>query len=82
MLSCKEMAEKANDYIDRDVSLLTRIQFAVHLFMCVHCRNYISQMRTTISAVGLRRFEDDEQISSEQIQEIVKIIKNEQTNKK
>ena len=53
MLSCKEIAQQASDYIDQQHSWQQRMGFRLHLFMCRNCRRYISQLRSTISSLKL-----------------------------
>jgi len=67
MLSCREVTEKASEYIDQNMPLGQRINFQMHLFMCKHCRQYLKQMRGVISIVKLHQ----PKISNEQAQQIV-----------
>ena len=77
MLNCKTMAKKASEYIDRDLSFMARLNFTLHLILCVHCRKYISQMRTTIKTLNIRHREEDEKISDTDVGKIVELIKTE-----
>ena len=52
MLSCKEITEKANSYLDKELPFYTRMQVKLHLMMCVNCQRYLDQLRITISALG------------------------------
>jgi len=70
------MAKKANEYIDRDLSFMARLNFTLHLIVCVHCRKYISQMRTTIRTLHLRGHDVDQNISDAEVGKIVNIIKS------
>jgi hypothetical protein len=41
MLSCREVTERASDYLDRALPLRQRLAVRLHLFMCQHCRRYL-----------------------------------------
>ncbi|MDR4493241.1 MAG: zf-HC2 domain-containing protein [Nitrospirales bacterium] len=56
-LSCQEVAALVTDYLDGALSLTQRIRFHMHLGLCVACRNFLKQMRYTIST--LRRLPPD-----------------------
>ncbi len=53
MLSCKEIAQQASDYIDQQYSWRQRMAFRLHLFICGNCRRYISQLRSSIDSLKL-----------------------------
>lgn len=53
MLSCKEVAQQASDYIDQQYSWRQRMAFRLHLFICGNCRRYISQLRSSIESLKL-----------------------------
>ena len=69
MLHCKDVADKASDYIDKELPLKTRLSIKMHLFMCYKCSRYVEQLKTTIQALaGLRNDpadSPDEKISKE-----------------
>jgi hypothetical protein len=71
MLSCKDVTEKASDYLDKEMSLMQKLQFKLHLFMCHSCRRFVKQFKVTIGTVG--RLEP-EQVSDEAIDKQVKTI--------
>jgi len=52
MLSCKEITEKASDYLDKDLPFFTRLKVKMHLRICVHCKRYVEQLQLTIQALG------------------------------
>lgn len=54
MLSCRDVAGVASDYINRDLTLRQRLAVRFHLGMCRFCNRYIRQMRRTVAF--LRRF--------------------------
>ncbi len=45
MFSCRDVAERASDYLDRELSPWSRLQVRLHLFLCQDCRRYIDQLR-------------------------------------
>jgi len=51
MYQCKDIAEEVNNYIEGDLPLGKRIGLFVHFIMCSCCRNYLQQIRSTISIV-------------------------------
>ena len=52
MLSCKEITENANKYLEKDLPLFTRLKVKMHLKMCIHCQRYVEQLQTTIQLLG------------------------------
>ena len=51
-LTCKEFVEMVTDFLEGSMSLWTRVQFQLHLGMCLGCRIYLKQMKHTIQALG------------------------------
>lgn len=49
MLTCREVTELANDYLDRELPLLARAQVRLHLLMCSHCRRYVDQLASAVN---------------------------------
>lgn len=52
MFSCKDVSESASDYIDGKLPLIKRMNMRLHLFMCLHCRNFMQQFTSTIKIIG------------------------------
>lgn len=44
MLTCKEVAQQASDYMDEPQPLLKRWSFRVHLLMCGNCRRFMQHL--------------------------------------
>jgi anti-sigma factor ChrR (cupin superfamily) len=44
MLNCREISERASDYVDGTLPWHTRLQVRMHLMMCRFCREYIRQL--------------------------------------
>lgn len=53
MLTCRDVAAQASDYIDRALAWRSRLALALHLRMCAACREYVRQL--TLVAGSLRR---------------------------
>lgn len=51
MLTCREIAQSASDYLDCNVSWPRRMQMRLHLAMCRHCKRYVDQLALTIASV-------------------------------
>ncbi len=45
MLTCKEVTRLASEKLDRPLSLRERIEFRMHLMMCVACSRFDTQMQ-------------------------------------
>ncbi len=48
MLTCKELSERATDYLENALTARQRAGIQVHLLMCKHCRSYIDQLAKTV----------------------------------
>ncbi|NQY26455.1 MAG: hypothetical protein HRT92_04680 [Piscirickettsiaceae bacterium] len=53
MYQCKDIADEVNNYIDGDLPLSKRVGLFIHLLMCSCCRNYLQQIRSTISIISV-----------------------------
>jgi len=69
MLSCKDITEKANSYLDKELPFYTRMQVKLHLMMCVHCQRYVHQLRATINVLG--KLKKDTPVSEHVVDDIV-----------
>ena len=47
MLTCREVAERAEDWLNQDLSTWQSLQMRLHLAMCKGCDRFIGQMRVT-----------------------------------
>ncbi len=52
MLTCREVTEIVNDYLEGEMPLWQRVQFQLHIGMCRHCREYLRQMKATVQTMG------------------------------
>jgi len=47
-LSCRKVEEFLMAYLDRELSLWTRVRFRFHLMICSDCSNYLQEYKNTI----------------------------------
>ncbi len=52
MLTCREIVELLTEYLEGRMPWMQRLRFQLHLGMCVSCRRYLRQMRSTLKALG------------------------------
>ena len=57
-LTCQEVVELVNDYLEQALDVEEAAAFEQHLNFCDGCDWYLDQMRTTVEAVGRIREED------------------------
>lgn len=72
MLNCKEVAERADEYLAHELSLGARAGVWLHVMMCKHCQRYLKQMRWLIGAFG----ELPREASDEEVTEVMKQVKS------
>ena len=65
MIDCRRVTELADTLIDGKLGLVERARVHVHLFVCVHCRRYVAQLRSTLSAVRGRGWAEPDVDSQE-----------------
>jgi hypothetical protein len=51
-LSCQDLVELVNDYLEELLDCHVRVRFEAHLAACPPCRTYVDQMRLTIAVTG------------------------------
>lgn len=61
-MSCKELVQVINDYLEGALAPADRQRFEEHLAICPGCQTYLDQMRQTVRTVGRLR---EESIPSE-----------------
>lgn len=49
--TCQEMAALVTDYLEGALPLTQRIRFHMHLGFCFACRNFLKQMKYTVSTL-------------------------------
>lgn len=43
-LTCRDVTDRASEYLDGRAPMLTRIRVGLHLAFCAHCRAYAKQI--------------------------------------
>ena len=79
MLSCKEITDKANEYLEKDLPFFVRLKFKMHLKMCINCQRYVDQLQTTIQLLGKMKQPVNTEDST--VDNIVDILKNSDSKK-
>ncbi len=51
MLNCREITERASDFIDARLPWRERMEVRLHLVMCRFCREYMRQMTLVVGAL-------------------------------
>lgn len=51
MFSCKDVHDRASDYIDHESGLLSRMAILMHTLMCKDCRTFVKQLKLTVTMV-------------------------------
>jgi anti-sigma factor RsiW len=51
-LTCHELVELITDYLEDALAPVERARLEAHLDVCPGCREYLAQMRQTISVMG------------------------------
>jgi anti-sigma factor RsiW len=52
MMSCKQVADRADAIIDGDLGGWEALQLRVHLAMCKGCSRFVAQLRATVALTG------------------------------
>ena len=76
MLSCKDITEKASDYLDKDLPFFTRLKVKMHLQICKHCKRYVEQLQLTIQALG--KLKQTTNVDNSTVNSIVDALKKHQ----
>jgi len=76
MLSCKDITEKASDYLDKDLPFFTRLKVKMHLQICKHCKRYVEQLQLTIQALG--KLKKSSTVDDSTVDSIVEVLKKHQ----
>jgi anti-sigma factor RsiW len=73
MLSCREVTDKASDYLDAALPPGQRMALRLHLSVCRHCRRYLRQLRATVAAL---RHLDGADVSEDTVRHVVERLNN------
>ena len=50
-LTCRDVTDRASEYLDDHLPSLTKGRVVLHLASCVHCRDYVKQIHLISSAL-------------------------------
>jgi len=68
MLSCRDLAEKASDHIEKKLTFREALSYRLHLFLCGYCRKFEHHLKTTIE-LG-KQLPKPEPLSDEEAEQI------------
>nr|MBS0021936.1 zf-HC2 domain-containing protein [Gammaproteobacteria bacterium] len=73
MLNCRQVTDRASDYLDEALPFGERVQMRLHLMLCHHCRRYLRQLRAIVRALpGLPKTA----VSEDTVRQVVHRLKN------
>jgi hypothetical protein len=67
MYQCKDIADEVNNYIDGELPLGKRLGLFYHLLICSCCRNYLQQIRSTISVITVSKPKEDDATDTQEL---------------
>jgi predicted anti-sigma-YlaC factor YlaD len=50
-LTCRDLTDRASEYLDNRLPILTKVLVGLHLASCAHCRTYVKQIDLVSSAL-------------------------------
>jgi anti-sigma factor RsiW len=50
-LTCRDVTDRASEYLDDRLPILTKVRVGLHLASCAHCRTYLKQIDLVSSAL-------------------------------
>lgn len=75
MPSCKDITKQSSDYLEGNQSFLQRMGFKLHIFMCVNCKRYVSQLKLTIATIGKTENAVPQPVDEQHVHDIVEKLK-------
>jgi Putative zinc-finger len=60
MMTCKEVAEHASEYLDREMPPLRRWSLRLHQLLCRDCREFVGGLRSLVSRSPVLRSSGEE----------------------
>ncbi len=79
MLSCKQVATLASQYLDKDTRAPLTWKIRMHLLMCANCRRFIKHLKITRQVTSETSYSIHESIS---VDEVLKRIKQQVEDEK
>ena len=52
-LTCCDVSDRASEYLDDRLPILTKVRVGLHLASCAHCRAYVKQIDLVSSALRI-----------------------------
>lgn len=49
MLTCRDIATQASDYLERKLTLRQRLAVGLHLLLCGRCRDFLRHLRVSLA---------------------------------
>ena len=74
MFTCRDVSDKASDYLEGPTTFMQRLHFQLHLIICVHCRRYFRQLRLTSAVAG--QISELTEPSDEEIESLVRRLQD------
>jgi hypothetical protein len=74
MLKCQDIAKIVATEGAGDLSLLRKMELRLHMMMCIHCRNYLRQIKAL--GEGARRLAAGAEPSTRELEELEQEICN------
>lgn len=71
MRSCKDINQNVDAHLDGELSLKQRVELRLHLLMCVDCKRYIRQLKSSVTAFGSSK---KAECSDEQLESILNVL--------
>lgn len=81
MLNCREVAEMASDYIDKELPWPKSMLMDLHLLMCTHCSGFVDKLKLVVALVNKQPIESLSETEAENIVRMVVRQQNYPTSK-
>ncbi len=81
MPSCKDITKQSSDYLDKNLTFFQRLGFKMHIFMCINCKRYVSQLKLTIATIGKIESATPQPVDEQHVHDIVEKLKQDTANK-
>jgi len=69
-LSCREVVDLVNDYLEQALPPQERTRFERHLDECPHCVTYLRQLRAMVAALGRLGEEDLDECTRDELMRV------------
>ena len=54
MITCREVTERTNDFLDGELGFWAAMEVRFHLLVCKYCRGFVNQMQSVVGLVRER----------------------------